>query len=292
MPNNNTNNTNNTNNMDIMNVMCKMYGDIRGKINSIFDNINTILKNTGISFSLNYKSWILAFLCVYVISGNAFTGAFSYIVTILVTYFAHAACHAEENYPYNCVHLYHHTHSNYMSHIIQIILEFFSILSLLIATYVLDITGYMRINTYICNWVIVFVYIFYTTVHNINYSIHHVNNVHEMHHKLNFSNYGPDICDILFDSKYQPNTDIENTDHYLLNIIASTIIVLGIKYVWSKNNENKEIMTNIFKILYSTSFGLLFLATVVIYINDTTEKNRQYNLLFGEYMNKISKYFN
>ena len=43
--------------------------------------------------------------------------------------------------------------------------------------------------------------IFYTTVHNINYSIFHVNNIHEKHHNDVMYNYGPDIMDILMGTK-------------------------------------------------------------------------------------------
>jgi len=109
-----------------------------------------------------------------------------------------------------------------------------------------------------------------------------------MHHKLFFNNYGPDIYDILFDTKYKPNTDIENTDHYLFNNILATIIVLGIKYIWTKNNDNKELIINIYKIMHIICGFIIVLETLVIYFNEIEEKNKQYKLSFDEYMNKIS----
>ena len=62
-------------------------------------------------------------------------------------------------------------------------------------------------------WVMIFLYLVYTTTHNINYSIFHVNRTHELHHENIFTNMGPDICDILFETKNQENKE---DDEYIL----------------------------------------------------------------------------
>ena len=73
-----------------------------------------------------------------------------------------------------------------------------------------------------------FNFMLYTSIHYINYSYFHINNFHELHHKDTYKNIGPDICDIIFGTKYKiensnENT-IENTDHYIPNILISLLI--------------------------------------------------------------------
>ena len=112
-------------------------------------------------------------------------------------------------------------------------------------------------------WIIIFYYIFYTTVHNVNYSIFHVNNVHENHHKLLLLNLGPDICDILLQTKFDLPQSIEKTDHYLGNIYFGLIIVLLGKIIWNSADFNeKNVMINIFVLIYGILFFILGLLTV------------------------------
>ena len=78
----------------------------------------------------------------------------------------------------------------------------------------------------------------YSTVHNINYSI--INpQVHKEHHikdipyaystsKEKVTNYGPDIADIMWDTKYKSNI-IEDFNHASINVITLTIIIIIIK---------------------------------------------------------------
>jgi hypothetical protein len=79
-------------------------------------------------------------------------------------------------------------------------------------------------------WIILFSTLFYSSIHNINYGYLRVNNVHRLHHENVMYNNGPDVCDIMFGTKH-PDDAIENTDHYIPNIIIITICILGLKYV-------------------------------------------------------------
>jgi hypothetical protein len=71
-------------------------------------------------------------------------------------------------------------------------------------------------------YIILYYFFFYASVHFLNYTFLRINNYHYKHHKSIESNYFPDICDIIFNTKYNNNTDyIENTDHWVFNIIGS-----------------------------------------------------------------------
>ena len=66
----------------------------------------------------------------------------------------------------------------------------------------------------------------YPTVHLINYDIIKCK-VHQKHHFDKHTNYGIDIWDILFNTKYQgDNSDIEDINHYSINIIAITALMV------------------------------------------------------------------
>jgi hypothetical protein len=115
------------------------------------------------------------------------------------------------------------------------------------------------------NWTIVLFYLFYTTVHNINYSIFHVNTIHEKHHKEVTTNIGPDICDILFDTKYDEN--IENTDHYILNILVAYIIVYYLSFLWGSSHKYYQIY---FKNIFGFVFGVC--GIIILYFTPLLEK--------------------
>jgi len=73
----------------------------------------------------------------------------------------------------------------------------------------------------------------------------HVNQTHELHHKDTATNVGPDICDLLFQSKNQTNAGeegyLEDTSHYVPNIILGTICVVILKKLY-KNKLNRMLM--------------------------------------------------
>jgi hypothetical protein len=66
----------------------------------------------------------------------------------------------------------------------------------------------------------------YPTIHLINYDIIKCR-VHQKHHLDKHSNYGIDIWDILFNTKYKgDNSDIEDINHYSFNVIVITTLMV------------------------------------------------------------------
>lgn len=117
--------------------------------------------------------------------------------------------------PFYYLHKYHHENNGLFSLVIEILLELFVFVILF---FILPTNLYNE-------WVILFCGFIYTSVHNINYGLVHVNNVHALHHKNMDTNYGPDYYDVLFKTKHSLETEVENTSHYIPNIIVSFIIV-------------------------------------------------------------------
>jgi hypothetical protein len=99
----------------------------------------------------------------------------------------------------------------------------------------------------------------YITVHNINYSIVRVNNVHRMHHGDVHYNHGPDVCDILFGTKHPSETTVENTDHYIPNILFGFVFLYGIQYLWNNNFIYKCYLKN-------TGYAILILSLIIYVI--------------------------
>ena len=64
----------------------------------------------------------------------------------------------------------------------------------------------------------------YSTVHLINYNLK-TPQAHIEHHIDQYKNYGMDIFDIIFGTKYNLNT-IENYNHYSINFIIITCIII------------------------------------------------------------------
>jgi hypothetical protein len=67
--------------------------------------------------------------------------------------------------------------------------------------------------------------------------------------------------DILFGTKYKPDTQIENFDHSILNMLFSFSCVVFLKYLWEKP-ENKKIMT----LLYNSIIVISIIIYVLLYL--------------------------
>lgn len=220
------------------------------------------------SITQNYKSWVCMFVAIYFVSKpNLVEGYFTFGVMLLFSYYIHKETHAVRNF-LTIAHHYHHEHNNFISNFVQILLEFQAGCGLNMLLY------YLFDGRFFNTWTMMLSYLFYSSVHNINYSIYHVNHIHELHHKHQDTNMGPDICDIIFGTKNEnmpTNEYIENTDHYILNIIGAAIIVLIIQNLYSNDNY-KEIMHSIANYSLSTAAILIFIITTYIYIHDDGKK--------------------
>lgn len=208
--------------------------DIKATINvePIKEETKTFLN----SIKENWLSWIFIVISVVIISyPNVIIGYFTFALMLFLSYYLHLCSHKVHNI-FTAIHKYHHSHNNYLSYISQMLLEL-SFPTILMPLYFIFDTVYLN------GWIILLFTLFYSSVHNINYGIFHVNDVHNLHHRFVYTNLGPDICDVIFNTKNTKNTGVENTDHYIPNIIIGTILVLGIKYLYNKNEFNKSWLT-------------------------------------------------
>ena len=152
----------------------------------------------------------------------------TFFVFLFFAYYSHLESHRKRNV-FTILHHYHHENNNFLSHISQVLTE----LSFPVMIFPL----YFIFGTiYFDEWILFLFAIFYSSVHNINYGMFRVNDVHYLHHQFMNTNIGPDICDVIFNSKNPKNNTVENTNHYIPNIIIGTAIVLLIKHFYNKND--------------------------------------------------------
>lgn len=216
------------------------------------------INNIYRSLKLNYKSWIaLLISSIFLSWPNINYGLLEYVINTFILYYGHVVSHWKLFYPFNYGHIYHHENVNFISSTIQILIEVFAVMTIYIL--IIVIFGKKSLNPY----AILMFSIFYTTIHNINYSILHVNKIHEKHHEDIKYNYGPDIVDIIMDTKYDPENDLENTDHYIPNIVISTLIaIVARNYISSLDELNQEKTLVFLGYTYLLIFLILFFLTL------------------------------
>jgi hypothetical protein len=230
------------------------------------EKINNLLK----SLQLNYKSFLLLFIALIFLSKNNYLICFiTFFILLILSYLSHYFYHCEIFYPLNVVHIYHHENNNIFSHFIQVILEFQT------ACFMLCIHYLFNFPLLFNEWILLFFYLFYTTIHNINYSFFHVNHVHEIHHKKMNKNFGPDICDIMFSTKYNIKKDIENTDHYIVNIIILFFLIICLKKFCEKD-ENKKLFRICFISIYLFFSIVLLITTIYFFRKNPNNINQKY----------------
>ena len=216
------------------------------------------------SLKMNYKSWIVIYISILLVDPkNAILAIF---LMYLYFYIFHYVSHCDYFYPLNCIHSYHHDEKSIMSDILEVGLEFYSIAGLIVLKIFSDIYFNYKIDL-VSNYHILFFTFSYIFVHNINYSIFHVNNVHEYHHIDVKKNLGPDFFDILFKTKHDPENNLENTDHYISSILLSLFLIIIIKYIESKISD-KDFLTNILFISYFLLAFFLLISTLHIFLKD------------------------
>jgi hypothetical protein len=226
------------------------------------NNINVIT-----SIKTNYLSWIVIFLSVIIVSQPSIIAGFiTFFSLLFFAYFVHRFSHYSRNV-FTILHHYHHENNNFFSHFSQILLELSLGLTVLPYYYYLG-TDYVDI------WTTILFTLFYSTVHNYNYGKLRVNDVHYLHHKDIFTNIGPDVCDVAFNTKNQKNTEVENTNHYIPNLIIITAFVLVIKYL-STNSNIKDILINLLILFMSFSVLFVSISSVYLYFTYTPEKNKE-----------------
>ncbi len=171
------------------------------------------------------------------------------VFSFLFMYLFHYWSHCDVCFPFNVVHLYHHSHNNIHSHVSQIILEFLAGTGMVALVYLFD-TVFFNQQTYPIGLVF-FMWFFYTTVHNVNYSYFHVNRIHEYHHQNHFYNLGPDLCDHLFGTKA---VESENVDHYKWNILVSYGLFAVAEYLGRKYPPLQATFKHVFLGVYGIAY--------------------------------------
>ena len=247
-----------TNNLNFSKSVQKKMTDEYNKFKDMFFQPNLSNNITASNnFKKNIVSWLLIGTTVSIISyPNILLGITTFIFFMFIAYFYHVVTHVHKNI-FSIVHHYHHENDNLFSHFIQIVLE-------LSIPYPFVILSYL-FNIHIFNpWIILYFILFYCSVHNINYSIFKVNGVHRLHHKEVNVNFGPDICDILFGTKHSSEDCVENTNHYMPNIIIITGIVMILKYICKTKWVSDILLLGVVNIL-SLGIILLFFSSIILW---------------------------
>ena len=236
--------------------------------------MNIYLKYIIDSFIINYKSWLAFIISIYTIRRHNFLiVVINLIILLMYSHIAHYIWHLNYIYPINIIHTNHHSNDNTYSEVAEIIMEIMLFIYLIAIKHLFN----FDIMYYLDEWVVLLVCLYYITVHNINYSILRVNNTHRIHHDILNMNMGPDICDLIFNTKYKPELGVENTDHYIPNIIFSTIIIKIWQLIF---NKNKRIYNSIFKVLVMLATFFLYIVSVILHIDDINKNN-------GIFQNKL-----
>lgn len=247
------------------------------------------------SLYLNYKSWLCFLLGIYLLyTKNIIIGILNFIIFFLFSYIGHYISHMKNIDFFNCVHTYHHKYNNWFGFYTEIIYEFvlataFTFLKIFIQ-FICNIHTFDFIIDYINIPLNILIFMFYTSVHYINYSALHINNVHELHHKNVFKNMGPDFCDVLFGTKYEIENTIENTDHYIPNILISIFIIYTLLQIY-KYTDFKDYFKYTFFYIYIVACVILFISSTIIFIKFFNKKlHKKYKKLQKKYKRLHKKY--
>lgn len=212
------------------------------------------------NIKINYIFYIVAICCLFLLSRYKLINSsflcviITFISVSIMGYFSHYVSHHinfSEIYKdhsiiikkfhildncglkiFNLIDFHREIHHNtrYNKTWKNIIIEFFHN----IISQGVGIIIYTKFLNYLDSRTILIWCILYSTAHNINYNLIHPT-THIDHHKNEKTNYGIDIYDIIFGTKYNWN-DLENYNHYSFNMIIITgLIIYFTNYVYKKN---------------------------------------------------------
>jgi hypothetical protein len=164
------------------------------------------------------------------------------------------------SYPFTYGHMYHHYDSKI---VFSIILEYLWEISFTLILLFLKLLLQLEYN--IDLWflneesIILFCIILIST-HQINYSLLHVNTIHEKHHSNYFTNLCPELIDIFFCTK--SDDEIENYLHIIPNIIVGLIIIYYLQKYWIKLDDTMQLNYK-----YGFIYGFVGLTILSLFIN-------------------------
>uniref|UniRef100_A0A6C0EII0 Uncharacterized protein n=1 Tax=viral metagenome TaxID=1070528 RepID=A0A6C0EII0_9ZZZZ len=238
------------------------------------------------AFTKNYLTFIVMFAsCVMLCYENIGLGLMYYVFCTHLSYFIHILAHEDSSKTINVVHEYHHNYIDNYGHYLQILLELSTAILPIFVIYMF--TGRLYIKNTFEPYVIFMFSLFYSSIHNINYSVLHVNKIHENHHKDWTINYGPDICDVLYGTK-ENYEELENTSHYIPNLLICTMIAKFLQYKIPKIEYNlQQNLYSIVKMLYLLSYVGLIIFNQTLLMNDEKKHLDIFNNEVANLLNKI-----
>ena len=223
--------------------------------------------------------------CVMLCYENIGLGLMYYVFCTHLSYFIHILAHEDSSKTINVVHEYHHNYIDNYGHYLQILLELSTAILPIFVIYMF--TGRLYIKNTFEPYVIFMFSLFYSSIHNINYSVLHVNKIHENHHKDWTINYGPDICDVLYGTK-ENYEELENTSHYIPNLLICTMIAKFLQYKIPKIEYNlQQNLYSIVKMLYLLSYVGLIIFNQTLLMNDEKKHLDIFNNEVANLLNKI-----
>ena len=238
------------------------------------------------AFSKNYSTFAFMFAsCAFLCYENIILGLVYYIFCTHLSYVVHILAHENNSKTINVVHEYHHNHSDNYAHYLQILLELSTAIIPIFIIYMF--TGRLYIKNSFEPYVIFMFSLFYSSIHNINYSLLHVNKIHENHHKDWTINYGPDICDVLYGTK-ENYEDLEDTSHYIPNLLICTMLVKFMQYKIPKIEYNvQKNLFSIVKMFYLISYVSLIIFNQTLLINDEKSNMKIFTIKVNSLLKEI-----
>lgn len=198
----------------------------------IFNKHNNKSDNIKAALTVNLRYYTIITICAALLgylTNNVTLAIFTVVIQHLWSYFSHKWGHYI--FPLNIFHMIHHkpeeSHKWY-NELIETMVNFFGSGGLMLIIPNLLIKKYTGIQV-LDNYVLLFTSFLYTSIHMINYHVKEVP-THKTHHKSDTTNetvvnFGPDIFDIIFDTK--KNSEVyEDINHGIQNALIITIVII------------------------------------------------------------------
>lgn len=216
------------------------------------------------SITHNYKTYIAFILVPYLLTPSTMlSGYITTLMGLIYVYGGHVFYHNPLSTVFYFVHTWHHDHADSASIYQEVIMEMVGL-----ATIIMWLTVYYNIGEiqYVYNpYIIIFYCIFYPIAHFFNYTYLATNDNHQQHHRHMNVNFFPDICDIVFNTKYDiKNSTIENTDHLIPTVIVAAVIAYIIKSVYTRSSlTNKHVMGSLGILTYYIALSVITIFSIV-----------------------------
>jgi hypothetical protein len=242
------------------------------QLNNWYSNMK---KHALDSLQVNYYYNILLILIIWIYSKfskfSFFIIFLNLIIFINFSYFYHRWTHHISSYLLTYGHIYHHYNS---SNLFSILLE--NIWEIIFLFFLLFLKLIVKLEYNIELWIdelfIIFCALVWGSIHQINYSIFHVNTIHEKQHKNVNTNYGLEIADIFYGTKY--DDEVEDFGHFFINIIVITILLIFFKRYF------ENISPWLFIYFYMSILVISLLINVILCSKDLNEHLKQTTEVF------------